>query len=41
MEKGKYKNLCLALTDDSDVVVQKLIDFQNYVKDHSKEFNVC
>ena len=37
-EKGKYKNLPLALTDDSEEIMQKLIDFQNYVKAHPEEF---
>lgn len=40
VEKGKYKNLPLALTDSSEEIVQTLIDFQNYVKEHPDEFNL-
>lgn len=40
MEKGKYKNLGLALTDESDAVMQKLSDFQDYVKEHPEEFKL-
>lgn len=40
MEKEKYKNLGLALTDESDAVMQKLSDFQNYVKTHPEEFKL-
>lgn len=36
--KGKYNNLSLALTDDSEEITQKLIDFQNCVKEHPEEF---
>lgn len=38
METGKYKNLSLALTDDSDEVIRHLTTFQNEVKDHPEKF---
>lgn len=40
MEKGKYKNFELALTDESDTVMQKLNHFQNYVKAHLEELKL-
>ena len=40
MEKGKYKNLGLALTDESDAVMQKLGDFQDYANEHPEEFKL-
>lgn len=40
METGKYKNLGLAMTDESDAVMQKLKDFQDYVKEHPDEFKL-
>ncbi len=39
MENGRYKNLGLALTDDSEDVKQKLTEFQDYVKRHPEEFS--
>lgn len=38
METGKYKNLSLALTDDSDEVTRQLTAFQDEVKDHPEKF---
>ncbi|MBR4532946.1 MAG: hypothetical protein IKO85_00130 [Bacteroidaceae bacterium] len=40
METGKYKNLSLALTDDSEVVVQQLLSYQKEVQDHPEEYNL-
>lgn len=39
-KKGKYKNLYIDLTDDSEVVMKDLIDFQNEIKAHPKKFNL-
>ena len=38
MEKGKYKNLNLTLTDDFDEVMQRLLDFQELTKAHPEDF---
>ena len=38
MEKGKYKNLSMTLTDDYEEVVQKLLDFQELTKAHPEDF---
>lgn len=40
MERGKYKNLSLTLTDDFEEVVQKLLNFQALVKSHPEDFNL-
>lgn len=40
METGKYKNLSLALTDDSEVVMQQLLSYQKEVQDHPEEYNL-
>lgn len=40
MEKGKYKNLCLALTDDSEEVIQQLTEFQEQVKIHPEDYHL-
>lgn len=40
IETGKYKNLSLTLTDDSDEVIQKLNEFRAYVKEHPEEFKL-
>ena len=40
MEKGQYKNLSLTLTDDSEEIIEKLVIFQDLVKDHPEEFNL-
>lgn len=41
METGKYKNLSLTLTDNPDEVIHKLSEFQDYIKKHPDEFNLC
>ena len=38
MEKGKYKNLNLTLTDDFDEVMQPLLNFQELTKAHPEDF---
>ena len=38
MKTGKYKNLSLALTDDSEEVIQHLLDFQDDVKEHPEKY---
>ena len=38
--KGKYKNLSLTLTDDSEVVKKQLIGFQDLAKAHPEAFNL-
>ena len=38
MEKGKYRNLNLTLTDDTNVVVERLADFQQQVKAHPEDY---
>ena len=38
IETGKYKNLSLTLTDDSEVVMQKLLDFQNHIESHPEDY---
>ncbi|MBR2228923.1 MAG: hypothetical protein IJ886_01435 [Prevotella sp.] len=40
MAVGKYKNLSLTLTDDSEVIVQKLLDFQDKVKANPEAFKI-
>ena len=40
METGKYKNLSLTLTDNPDEVIQKLTEFQDYVKKHPEELKL-
>lgn len=40
VKTGKYKNLNLALTDDSKVIVEKLTDFQNQAKAHPENFSL-
>lgn len=40
IEKGKYKNLSLTLTDDSEVVIEQLNSFQEQVKAHPDEFKL-
>ena len=40
MENGKYRNLCLDLTDDTEEVMQKLHDFQDCVKAHPDKFEL-
>ena len=40
MKKGIYKNLYLSLTDDSEVIMKNLVDFQNEVKTHPEKFNL-
>ena len=40
MGKGRYKNLGLDLTDETDDVIQKLSDFQDYIKAHPEEFSL-
>lgn len=40
MEKGKYQNLSLTLTDDFEEVAQILLDFQELIKDHPEDFNL-
>ena len=40
MKTGKYKNLSLALTDDSEEVIQHLLDFQDDVKEHPEKYTV-
>ena len=37
-EKGKYKNLSLTLTDDSEMVKQQLFGFQDMAKAHPEAF---
>ena len=41
MEKGKYKNLSLTLTDDSEEVMKQLINFQEMAEAHPENFNLC
>ena len=40
MKTGKYKNLSLALTDDSEEVIQHLLDFQSDVKKHPEKYDI-
>lgn len=40
MKTGKYKNLCLALTDDSEEIMQQLTCFQDLAKAHPEEFRI-
>ena len=40
MENGKYRNLCLDLTDDTEEVMQKLHDSQDCVKAHPDKFEL-
>ena len=40
MATGKYKNLNITLTDDLEVVVQRLLDFQDKVKAHPEAFKL-
>ena len=40
MATGKYKNLNIVLTDDLEVVVQQLLDFQDQVKAHPEAFRL-
>ena len=40
MEKGKYKNLSLNLTDDAEVVKAALLDFQEQIKAHPENYNL-
>ena len=39
-KKGKYKNLYIDITDDSDVIIRDLSDFQNEVKAHPDKFKL-
>ena len=39
-DRGKYQNLSLKLTDDPEIIVQELINFQDKVKEHPSEFNL-
>lgn len=39
-KKGKYKNLYMDITDDSDVIIRDLSDFQNEVKAHPDKFKL-
>ena len=39
-EKGKYKNLSLTLTDDSEVIIQELVKFQQQVEASPKKYNL-
>ena len=39
-EKGKYKNLSLTLTDDSDVIIHELVKFQQRVEASPEQFNL-
>lgn len=41
IEKGQYKNLSMILTDDSDEIVENLVNFQNLAKAHPEEFSLC
>lgn len=41
VKNGQYKNLNLALTDDFDEIIRKLVDFQNLTKAHPEEFSLC
>ena len=40
IDKGQYKNLSLALTDDSEEIIEKLNNFQMMVKEHPELFNL-
>jgi len=40
MAMGKYKNLSLTLTDDSEVVLRQLLDFQDKIKANPEAFKV-
>ena len=40
MATGKYKNLNIVLTDDSEVVVRQLLDFQDQVRAHPEAFRL-
>lgn len=40
MEEGKYKNLCLSITDDFEDVMQKLLKFQELVKTNPGDFSL-
>ena len=40
MAVGKYKNLSLTLTDDSEVITQKLLDFQDKAKANPEAFKI-
>lgn len=39
-EKGKYKNLSLTLTDDSEEVKQQLLSFQDLAQEHPEAFTL-
>ena len=39
-EMGRYKNLSLTLTDDSAVVVQWLLDFQDKARSNPEAFKI-
>ena len=39
-EKGKYKNLSLTLTDDSEVIIQELAKFQQQVEASPEKYNL-
>ena len=41
IEKGQYKNLTLTLTDDSEEIIEKLANFQAFVKAHPEDFSLC
>lgn len=40
VEKGRYRNLSLTLTDDPDVVAERLADFQRQVAEHPEAFRI-
>lgn len=40
IEKGQYKNLSLTLTDDSEVILAKLTNFQYLAKAHPEDYNI-
>ena len=40
IENGKYKNLSLTLTDDSEEIIQKLVAFQDMAKAHPEQFSI-
>lgn len=41
IEKGQYKNLSLTLTDDSEEIIEKLVNFQDLAKAHPEDFCLC
>lgn len=41
MEKGRYKNLSLTLSDDSEVIIKALTSFQKLAEAHPKAFSLC